>query len=71
MISPSALGWILQIAGSILWAYGYFVHGSLPFVDWSSISPSWIAEWLPNWQSEIGCGLALVGMVPLYWPAKK
>jgi len=50
-------GWIVELAGIILWTYGWAAH-----------APWWIADFLPNRESEIGMVLVLVGMVPIYWP---
>jgi len=61
-------GWIVELAGIILWTYGYFVIGSPSFIDWAAHAPWLIADFLPNRESEIGMVLVLVGMVPIYWP---
>jgi hypothetical protein len=62
-------GWIMSLAGTALWAYGYFSTGTPPFFNWDAVSPWWIAEWLPNSESEIGSLLTFVGMIPIYWPS--
>jgi hypothetical protein len=31
-------------------------------------TPKWVAEFLPNIESEIGMALMFAGMVPTYWP---
>ena len=61
-------GWIIELAGAALWIYGYFVTGHPPLFDWRAHTPWWIAEWLPNLESEIGMVLVFVAMVPMYWP---
>ena len=61
-------GWILMIAGSVLWIYGYLVTGHPSLINWQADAPKWIAEFLPNIESEIGMALMLAGMVPTYWP---
>lgn len=66
-----AVGWSLALAGTALWVYGYFVTGAPPLVDWQANSPWWIADFLPNLQSEIGILLVCVGMIPLYWPKSR
>ena len=48
-------------AGTILWVYGYFVTGHPSLLDWSSFSPFWISEFLPNfefrdWNGRKFCG---------------
>jgi hypothetical protein len=62
-------GWIVELAGIILWTYGYFVIDT-PSFDWATHAPWWIADFLPNLESEIGMVLVLVGMVPIYWPQR-
>jgi hypothetical protein len=63
-------GWIIEVVGIVLWTYGYFVIGSPPVVDWPTHAPRWIADFLPNLESEIGMMLVLVGMVPIYLPPR-
>ena len=62
-------GWIIELAGLALWLYGYFATGSPPLIDWHANTPWWIADFLPNVQSEIAMLLVLIGMVPIYWPS--
>jgi hypothetical protein len=64
-------GWILMLAGTALWVYGYYVTGHPTVVDWKADTPNWIAEFLPNIESEIGMVLVFIAMVPIYWPAKR
>ena len=66
-----AAGWIIELAGTALWIYGYFVTGNPPLVDWQADAPWWIADFLPNIESEIGMVLALTAMVPIYWPVRR
>ncbi len=61
-------GWVIELAGVALWLYGYFEPGHPPFVNWHDITPWWIADWLPNVESEIGMVLMFAGMLPIYWP---
>jgi hypothetical protein len=61
-------GWALMTLGLMLWAYGYFVGGQPPLVDWSAIAPTWISDYLPNLEAEIGLVVMIVAMVPTYWP---
>jgi hypothetical protein len=71
-VSKSVLiGWINSWAGLAIWAYGYFSIGNPPLVDWKAHTPWWIADCLPNIQSEIGVALMFAGAVLIYWPAKK
>jgi hypothetical protein len=64
-------GWILMTAGSVLWIYGYFITGHPPLINWQADAPKWIAELLPNIESEIGMTLMFAGMIPTYWPAPR
>jgi hypothetical protein len=57
------------MAGTALWVYGYLATGTPPFFNWGAVTPWWIAEWLPNSESEIGSLLAFGGMIPIYWPS--
>ena len=66
-----AIGWIVSLAGTVLWLYGYFVTGAPPFIDWQAHSPWWIADFLPNREAELGMALIFVAMIPMYWPARK
>ena len=62
------IGWIVAVAGMVLWLYGYFATGNPSLIDWQANTPWWIADFLPNIESEIGMVLVCVGMVPIYWP---
>jgi hypothetical protein len=35
---------------------GFFVHGHHPLIDWQSFSPTWIALFMQNLESEPGSG---------------
>ena len=59
-----------MLAGTALWLYGYFTSGHPPLFNWHSDAPWWIADYLPNVESEIGMALMLAAMVPIYWPSK-
>src|SRR5882757_5522045 len=48
------VGWIISLVGTGLWFHGYFVAGGPSLIDWHAISPWWIADFLPNVESEIG-----------------
>jgi hypothetical protein len=61
-----AAGWTLQLAGFALWLFGYLTVGHSRFFDWSAHTPWWIADFLPNAESEIGVALMLVSLVPMY-----
>jgi hypothetical protein len=65
------IGWVLFSVGTALWGYGYFALGNPSLIDWDALTPWWIADFLPNIQSEIGMGLVCVGMIPMYWPSRQ
>jgi hypothetical protein len=64
-------GWIIELAGTALWFYGYFATGNPSLIKWQAITPWWIANFLPNIQAEIGVVLVLIAMIPLYWPRRR
>jgi len=64
-------GWIVIVAGTILWLFGYFAVGHPSLVDWHTHTPWWIADYLPNIESEIGMALICASMVLLYWPSPR
>ena len=63
-------GWVILLAGTALWLYGYFVPGNPPLFDWHAHTPWWIADFLPNIESEVGMVLVFGSMVPIYWPPR-
>jgi len=65
------LGWIVELTGTALWLYGYFSAGHPSVFDWHATAPWWIADFLPNIESEIGMALVLAAMIPIYWPARR
>ena len=70
MSKSAIVGWAICSVGMALLIYGYFATGHTPFIDWQSNTPWWIADFLPNRESEIGMLLAFVGMIPIYWPRR-
>jgi hypothetical protein len=64
------IGWVIMLAGTALWLYGYFSTGNPSLIDWHTRAPWWIADCLPNIESEIGMALMVVSMIPIYWPAR-
>jgi len=62
------LAWGFSLAGMALWLYGYLVTGAPPLIDWQNHTPWWIADFLPNIESEIGMALICVGSVLICWP---
>jgi hypothetical protein len=71
MTRPVVIGWIVSQSGTALWVYGYFATGNRSLVDWHANTLWWIADFLPNIESEIGLALAIIGMVPIYWPIRR
>jgi hypothetical protein len=65
------IGWIIELVGMALWLYGYFATDHPSLVYWHAYTPWWIADYLPNIESEIGMVLVFAGMVPLYWPPRR
>ncbi|MGB6507315.1 MAG: hypothetical protein WBF07_04095, partial [Xanthobacteraceae bacterium] len=68
MSKAQLIGWIISLAGMVVWLYGYLVTGHPSLFDWSATTPWWIADYLRNVESEIGMALMLGGMIPIYWP---
>jgi hypothetical protein len=72
LINAELIGWILSIIGTVVWTYGYFFSsGTSALVDWVAITPTWIAEFLPNRESEFGLALMIVGSMAIYWPKSR
>src|SRR6476619_3741498 len=61
-------GWAIFLSGSAIWLYGYFITGHPSIIDWHARTPWWIADFLPNLESELGMLLCIAGIVPMYWP---
>ena len=71
MSKPAIGGWIISVGGLGLWLYGYYSTGNPPLIDWQAHTPWWIADFLPNINSEIGMALMLVGTALTYWPPQR
>jgi hypothetical protein len=63
-------GLVISLAGTALWIFGYLVPGKPSLIDWQSNTPWWIADYLPNLESEIGMVLAIVGTILVNWPRR-
>ena len=63
--------WAAMIVGMALWGYGLFVTGTAPLIDWKSNAPWWIADYLPNMESELGLVLVCLGSLAPYWPRQR
>jgi hypothetical protein len=71
-VSKAAItGWAISLAGTALWIYGYYATGHPSLIDWHATTPWWIADFLPNIESEIGMALAFLGLVPIYWQPQR
>jgi hypothetical protein len=70
MSKRAILAWGLSAAGFIFWLYGYFRTGAPSLIDWHAHTPWWIADFLPNIESEIGMALICIGSVLIYWPTR-
>ena len=64
-------GWVVMLAGTALWIYGYFVTGHPSIFDWHAHTPWWIADYLTNIESEVGLVLVCAGSVLTYWPPRQ
>ena len=64
-------GWVILVAGTMFWLFGYFTAGHPSVVDWHAHTPWWIADYLPNVESEIGMALICGSMVLIYWPSAR
>jgi hypothetical protein len=62
--------WAAMIVGMALWGYGLFITGHPPLIDWTSNTPWWIADYLPNMESELGLLLCCLGSLAPYWPRR-
>jgi hypothetical protein len=66
------IGWIVELVGTAFWLYGYYATGHQSIINWHAHAPWWIANFLPNIESEIGMALVFGGMIPMYWlPRRK
>lgn len=65
------IGWIIELAGMTVWLYGYVATGHPSLFNWHAHTPWWVADYLPNIESEIGMVLVFAGMIPLYWPPRR
>ena len=70
MSGLKGIGWLLCALGMALWTFGYFATGHASFFNWQANTPTWIADYLPNLEAELGMALMFASMVPLYWPSK-
>jgi hypothetical protein len=69
--SAVIFGWIISLAGTALWLYGYLATGHAPLINWHAKTAWWISDFLPNVESEIGMILVFAGTGLLYWPRRR
>ena len=70
MKNRALIGWIICLAGTAFYLYGYFATGHASLIDWQANAPHWIAEFLPNIEAEIGMVLMFASMALIYWPSR-
>jgi hypothetical protein len=58
--------WIICLAGTALYLYGYFLTGHAPFIDWQANTPRWVAEFLPDIEAGTGTVLMFASMALTY-----
>jgi len=68
LTKTAIIGSLIFLSGSAFWLYGYFAVGHPSMIDWQAIAPWWVADFLPNLESELGMSFCIIGMVPMYWP---
>jgi hypothetical protein len=61
-----SFGWVIYAAGFAIWLFGYFTAGHAPVFDWNAVTPWWIASFVPNLEAELGMGLMLASVIPIY-----
>jgi hypothetical protein len=71
MINRKIIGYLISAVGTGLWLNGYLVPGSPSLIDWHLHAPEWIANFLPNVESEIGIALMFAAVIPMHWPSKR
>jgi hypothetical protein len=65
------LGGSAMIAiGVALWLYGSNRTGMPALIDWPAATPLWLTEAAPNFESEIGLMLAVLGVAALLLPSR-
>ena len=63
-------GSAMVAVGFALWLYGVN-SGAIPrWIDWPSGTPSLLSEAVPNFESEVGMLIALLGAVALLLPSR-
>jgi hypothetical protein len=63
----TVVGAVLYSIGAAIWMVGFFVHGHHSLLNWQSFSPTWIAMFMQNFESELGFALTTIGTIAIYW----
>jgi hypothetical protein len=71
MSKAAIVGWMTLSIGTALWLYGYVATGNPSLIAWQANTPWWIADFLPNIESEIGMVLMFASMIPIYWSPRR
>ena len=69
MTKAKSIGWAIYVAGFVIWLLGYLSTGHAATIDWDVAAPSWISNFVPNLEAEIGLALMFASMIPIYWRA--
>ena len=62
------VGWLISLAGSVLWLYGYLSIGSPPLIDWYSMAPYWFTQLFRTIECEAGMTFGIAGTLLIAWP---
>jgi hypothetical protein len=69
MAKAKSVGWVIYVAGFVIWLSGYSSTGHAAAFDWDVAAPSWISSFVPNLEAEFGLALMFASMIPIYWRA--
>ena len=42
MAKAKSIGWVIYVAGFVIWLFGYLSTGHAAALDWDAAAPSWI-----------------------------
>lgn len=63
-------GSAMVAVGVALWLYGLNRTGMPAWIDWPEGTPSWLYESAPNFESEVGLLITLLGAVAILLPSR-
>ena len=69
MAKAKSIGWVIYVAGFVIWLFGYSSTGHAAALDWDAAAPSWISSFVPNLEAEVGLALMLASIIAIYWRA--